>query len=51
MNYSDICKIRESVRGYLPAPVPAVLIPIGYSASDGVRAKVRKDMSEIVEVL
>lgn len=46
----DVAKASESFA--LPQHLePAVLIPIGYSASDGVRAKVRKDMSEIVEVL
>ena len=30
---------------------PAVLIPIGYSAAEGVRAKSRKEISEIIEVL
>lgn len=30
---------------------PAVLIPVGYSASEGVREKTRKDISEITEVL
>lgn len=64
MNFSDICKTRESVRGYKSAPLavlccidlpdeiePAVLIPIGYSSSEGTREKARKNISEIVETL
>lgn len=30
---------------------PAVLIPIGYSITEDVRAKSRKDLSETVEIL
>lgn len=30
---------------------PAVLIPIGYSASEGIREKSRKELTEIVDIL
>ena len=46
----DVCKAAGLFD--LPDEIePAVLIPIGYSSSEGTREKARKNISEIVETL